>query len=253
MSPVKYQEAGVMKRPLLSVFVLGLGMWASATVSEPQAPAANGLTATEVIAKCAEAMGGKAKIDGLKTLRVGAVYPDHGDKTFITEIKRPNMSYEAASYLVFDGKQACLLKGLDTKSGPQLVDEEDLVDFDVIVGSIFPSFFDFPSDYIGAEKVDGRPTHKIRPKLPHGAEMIYYIDAATWLPYKFITHMTIRGLAFDAERRLSDYRDVDGILYPHGFTYLSRDGKSVLQGRLTSVEINPVLDDAHFMIPKDIK
>jgi zinc protease len=243
----------VIKSIIFSVFLLGWGVWPSVMVSKSQAPAADGLTATEIIAKCAEAMGGKAKIDGLKTLRVGAVYPDHGDKTFITEIKRPNMSYEEASYLVFDGKRACLLKGLDMKSGPQLVGEEELVDFDVIVSCLFPAFFDFPSDYLGAEKVEGRLAHKIRPKLPHGAEMVYYIDAVTWLPYKISTHMTIHGQVFDAERGLSDYRDVEGILYPHGFTYLGRDRKSVLQGRLTSVEINPLLDDAHFKIPENIK
>ena len=242
-----------MKRTLFSVFVLGLGMLSSAMVAKSQDPAAAGPTATEIIAKCAEAMGGKARIDGLKTLRVGAVYPDHGDEAFMTEIKRPNMSYEAASCLVFDGKRACLLKGLDLKSGPQLVGEEDLVDFDVIVGFLLPAFFDFPSDYLGAEKIDGRLTHKIRPKLPHGAEMVYYIDAATWLPYKVSTHKTIRGQVFDAERGFSDYRDVEGILYPHGFTYPSRDRRSVLQGRLTSVEINPFLDDAHFKIPDNIK
>ncbi|MDH4196146.1 MAG: hypothetical protein OEW05_01910 [Candidatus Aminicenantes bacterium] len=242
-----------MKKPLLIVLALVVGLCSASSVPQPQAPAADRLTASEVVAKCAEAMGGKAKIDGLKTLRVGAVYPDHGDKTFFTEIKRPNMSYESASYLVFDGKQACLLKGMDTKSGPQLVEGADLADFDVIVGCFIPAFFDFPSDYLGAETVDGRLTHKIRPKLPHGAEMVYYIDAATWLPYKISTHMTIRGQAFDAERGFSDYKGVDGILYPHGFTYPSRDKKSVLQGRIASVEINPALDEAHFTIPKNIK
>ena len=83
--------------------------------------------------------------------------------------------------------------------------------------------------------------------------MVYYIDAVTWLPYKISTRMTIHGQVFDAERGLSDYRDVEGILYPHGFTYLGRDRKSVLQGRLTSVEINPLLNDAHFKIPENIK
>ena len=129
----------------------------------------------------------------------------------------------------------------------------DLVDFDVIIGCFFPAFFDFPADYLGAETVDGRPTHKIRPQLPHGAELVYFIDASTWLPFKISTHMTIRGQSFDAERGFSDYKTVDGILYPHGFTYPSRDKKSVLQGRIASVEINPVLDDAHFTIPKNIK
>ncbi len=246
-----------MKKLLLTGLALGVGLWvgpfSASSLPQSQAPSADRLTATEVIANCAEAMGGKVKIDGLKTLRVGAVYPDHGDKVFITEIKRPNMSYEAESYLVFDGQQACLLKGLDYKSGPKLVDEEDLADFDIIVGCFFPAFYDFPSDYLGPETVDGRQVHKIRPQLPHGAELVYDIDARTWLPYKFRARLTVRGQSFDVERGFNDYRNVDGVLYPHGFTYLSRDKKSVLQGRIASVEINPVLDDAHFTIPKNIK
>jgi len=65
--------------------------------------------------------------------------------------------------------------------------------------------------------------------------------------------MTIRGQSFGSERGFGDYKNVDGILYPHGFTYPSRDKKSVLQGRIASVEINPDLDAAHFTIPKNIK
>ena len=83
--------------------------------------------------------------------------------------------------------------------------------------------------------------------------MVYAIDAATWLPYKANVRLTIRGQSFNAERVFSDYREVGGILYPHGFTYQSRDRRSVVQGRVTSVEINSVLDEAHFTIPKNIK
>lgn len=163
------------------------------------------------------------------------------------------MSYTPEASLVFDGKRACLLKGMDNKSGPEMVDPGDLVDFDVEVGYFIPAFFDFPSEYLGSETVAGRVLHKIRPQLPHGAELVYFIDASTWLPHKTAVRMTIRGQSFAVERVFSDYRDVDGILYPHGFTYPSRDRKSVIQGRVTSVEVNPALDDAHFTIPNNIK
>ena len=242
-----------MKKSLFIVMALGVGFCSASTLPQSRPSPETRLTPAEVIARCAAAMGGQERIDAVKTLRVGAVYPDHGDTIFVTEIKRPNMSYEAASFVAFDGKRACLLKGLDYKSGPKLVDQEDVTDFDVIVGSFFPAFFDFPTDYLGVETVDGREMHKIRPKLPHGAELVYYIDGRTWLPAKFSTHMTIRGQSFASERGFSDYRNVAGILYPHGFTYPSRDRKSVIQGRIASVEINPILDEAHFTIPKNIK
>lgn len=221
--------------------------------SQTTSPPTTALTAAEVIARCAQAMGGPGGIDRLKTLRIGAIWPDHGDNALYIEIRRPNMSYSPQSLMAFDGRRACLLKGSDHNSEPQLIDPGDLVDFDVEVGYYFPAFFDFPTDYLGTETVDGRLVHKIRPKLPHGADLVYLIDAATWLPYKANVRMTMRGRAIEAERVFSDYRNVDGILYPHGFTYPSRDRKSALQGRVTSVKVNPALDEAHFTIPKDVR
>ena len=240
-----------MKKPLLIALVLVLVSLAVALISQDRPAPKSALTAAEVIAHCAQAMGGISRIDRLKTLRVGAIYPDHVDRPLFVEIRRPNMSYNPQGQLAFDGKRACFLKGQDLKSKPELVDP--VVDFDVEVGYFFPAFFDFPSEYLGTDTVDGRDVHKIRPKLPHGAELVYFIDAGTWLPYKTNVRMAMSGRSFESERVFSDYRNVDGILYPHGFTYPSRDGKSVVQGRVTSVELNPVIDDAHFTIPKDIK
>jgi len=243
-----------MKKPLFAGLALGVGLWVGlfSPSSFPQSPgpSADRMTATEVIARCAEAMGGRSRVDGVRSLRVGAVYPDHGDRSLFIEIRRPNMSYSPQAFLVFDGRQACLLRGMDMKSKPEMVDPGDLVDFDVEVGYFFPAFFDFPAEYLGADSVDGRVLHKVRPKLPHGAELVYYLDSGTWLPYKTTVRMTVRGQSLAVERVFSDYRTVAGIPYPHGFTYPSRDRKSVIQGRVTSVEINPALDDAHFTIPK---
>ncbi len=236
---------------IVLIFVLGLltvslALWAETI---PQSDP----TASELIAKCAQAMGGQAKIESLKTLRLGTVFPDHGERTLFIEIRRPNLSYNPQGQLAFDGKRACFLRGQDGKSEPQLVDPAELVDFDVEIGYYFPAFFDFPSEYVGSETIDGRTFYKIRPQLSHGAEMIYYLDTESGLPSKIVVHMVIRGQSLGNERILSDYKKVDGILYPHGFTYPSRDRKSVIQGRVTSVEFNVPLDEAHFTIPKNIK
>jgi len=242
-----------LKKSLLIALVLSLISLAVALMPQDRPAPKGALTAAEVIAHCAQAMGGISRIDRLKTLRVGAVYPDHLTRPLFVEIKRPNMSYNPQGQLAFDGKRACFLKGQDQNSKPEMIDPRELVDYDVENGYFFPAFFDFPSEYLGTDTVDGLKVHKIRPKLPHGAELVYYIDASTWLPYKTRVHMTIHGQSHDTERVFSDYKNVDGILYPHGFTYPSRDRKTVVQGRVTSVELNPVLDPAHFTIPEDIK
>ena len=243
-----------MKNKFLAFLILGLGLGAASLLPGSQtATAASGMTAAEVIARCAEALGGLDKIQAVKTLRIGAVFPDHGERVLFNEVWRPNKSYNPQGLLAFDGKRACFLKGEDGRSEPKLIDPAELWDYDVEIAYYFPAFFEFPTEYLGSDSVDGRTVHKIRPKLPHGADLVYMIDASTWLPYKTNVRITLDGQFHETERIFSDYKNVDGILYPHGFTYPSRDRKSAIQGRIVSVEINIPLDEAHFIVPEGIK
>jgi len=215
-------------------------------------PGDEALTAKDIIANCARAMGGREKIDRLKTLRIFAVWPDHGDKPLGLEIMRPNKSYLPQGRLAYDGRRACFLNGEDGRSKPEMVDEAELVDYDVEIALYFPAFFDYPAEYAGTEILAGRPAHKLRVALRLGAVITYYIDAETWLPIRARNQFRSKGRDFDNTREYRDFRNVGGIVYPHAFTYPSRDRKSVLLAAVTSVEINPPLDPAHFVIP-DIK
>ena len=239
-----------MRRALVLSAILCLS--AAPSAAQTAAPPDSGVTAADLVAKCARAMGGREKIDAVKTIRVQAVYPDHGERPLAFEIKRPDMSYTPQAQIAFDGKRGCWLKGQDQKSKPEMVDPGDLVDFDVEIGYFFPAIFDYPSEYAGVQTVDGRTAHALRVKLPHGAVMTYFLDAESGLPLKVNTRFTIRGMAIDNDRAYSDYRKVSGILYPHGFTYRGRNN-DVQKARVTSVEFNIALDDAHFTVPDEIK
>lgn len=210
------------------------------------------LKADEIVACTARAMGGAPAIESIKTLRIQSVYPDHGEKPIPLEIMRPDKSYSPNSRIAFDGRQACWLNGMDQKSQPKLVDEAELVDFDIEIGLFFPAFFDYPSEYAGTETLGEREVHVLRVKLPHGAVLSYYIDTDTCLPLKADTRIFIQGTYFDIERVYSDYRPVDGILYPHGFTYAGRDRKPQ-NGRVVAVEFNIPLKSAHVTMPDSIK
>ncbi|MFH1941850.1 MAG: hypothetical protein ABIL68_07070, partial [bacterium] len=205
------------------------------------------MTAEKLIARCADAMGGQDNIENIKTLRIGAVYPDHGNHALFIEIKRPNLSYNPQSKIVFDGKRLCWTKGTDGNSAPELVDAEEWKDGEVEIGFYFPAFFDYPSEYLGMETVDVKKFYKLSVKLPLGAEMVYYVDAKTYLLHKAVAHLTLYGEARHPERVFSDYKEIGGIRFPHGFTYGSRNG--IMKGRIESVEINAPMDDDHFQIP----
>jgi hypothetical protein len=211
------------------------------------------LTSQDIVDKCAEAMGGWEKIKDLKTLRIGGVWPDHGDNILYFEMKRPNLCYNPQAFLSFNGKRACLLKGKDYNSEPVIVDPEEWKDYELEMGYYFPAFFEYSSDYLGIETIEGEETYKLAVNLPLGVKMTYFINVKTCHPVKIEADFKMYGKTIHAWRDLSDYREVDGIRYPHGFTYPSRDRQSRINGRIESVEINIPLSDDKFKIPDELK
>ena len=211
----------------------------------------NTMTSEKIIAECAKALGGFDTINKITTLSIQAVYPDHGDQPLGMLIKRPNLSLNPDPDLIFDGKRIFFPKGRDGHSDPEIRPESEWKDGEVVIGYHFPAFFEYPADYLGIEDVDSRQVYKLKVNLPLGAVMTYFIDSDTFLPVKATAEFTMNGKAIRDWRDFSDYRDVDGVMYPHGFTYGSRTGRQ--NGWVSSVEINVPLSDDLFKIPDDIK
>jgi len=225
-----------MKRccPIIALLLLAFNAWTQTT--------------EQIIARCAQALGGREKIDALRTARFHPIFPDHGYKPLPFELKRPNLSRMTSSRLVFDGKRACFLQGSDGKSGPEMVDAEEWKDYEVEIGFYFPAFFDYQAVFLGTFTVEGREAYALDVTLPLGARLTYFIDKQTFLPLKVSAVFTVRDKTFRPERVYSDYKEAAGIFFPHGFTYSSPHG--VLKGVMESIEVNVDLPDKLFVIPE---
>jgi hypothetical protein len=193
-----------------------------------------------VLDDCAEAMGGTDVIANLTTLRMAHDWPDHG--TLRTEIERPNKE-RLGDGLVWDGNRCSLIN--PTGSVP----EEEWLDNEIDIAWFVPAFFDYPVDSIEKRTVDGVDSLMIQVTLPLGAVMSYYVDAETYLTCKVAADFTLHGGAHHVERDYRDYREVDGLVYPHAFTYQGRDGVTRLTATLEKLEINLPLD-GRFDIPE---
>ena len=198
-------------------------------------------TAERLIDECAEAMGGVDKINALQTMRFAQYLPDHASLSRY-EIKRPNL-VRLGDVVVFDGERAAWL----TQAEP--VPQEEWKDFEVDIAWYVPAFFDYPAEYVGTEIVDGIETQKLQVTLSLGAVMTYYLDAQTHLVRKAAAYFTINGQGYHPERTYSDYRLVDGILYPHAFTYEGRNGVDVFTATLRTIEFSIPLEDERFSVP----
>jgi hypothetical protein len=208
-------------------------------------------TAGQVVARCAEAMGGASAIDGIKTIRLRMHYPDH-EYLVTSEIWRPNRvrtEGKGRYVLVFDGLRAAYL---DTHSQPQKdvqVFEGDMVrDMEVDIGYYFPAFFDHPAEYLGEESLQSGVAHKLLVKLPLGAEMTYLVDATSHLPVKVTASVAIQGEEYTFERSYLDYQEVGGFTYFKAFTYPTHGDAETphLTATIESLEFNPPLDEARF-------
>ena len=217
--------------------------------------------AERVVARAATAMAGDARrIEDVKTLRIGMVYPDH-EYPVITELRRPDhMRTEGVGnyVLVFDGEHGAFLRRPPAEDGtpraPGLVDAAYLKDLELDIAFLFPAFLDHPSEYQGRELVDGVETHKIVVTLPLGIQTTYYIDAERYLPLKVVAAVTVDGTAYRPGRVFGDWEDRGGMLYPRTVRYWwvgeDADAETAV---VELVEVNPPLGDDRFAIPAEIK
>jgi len=215
-------------------------------------------TAERIVARSADAMGGSEMIAALTTLRIRTVYPDHAYPV-ISEIRRPNqMRTEGVGeyVLVFDGQRGAFLERAPaedgTPQGPELIDTKYSRDFELDIAFAFPAFFDYPSEYLGREVVDGVETHKLVVELPLGVPMTYFIDADTYLPLKARADITVDGTEYHPERVYGDYRETEGFLYPRTFTYFWLPD-DVNEASVEAVDVNVTLADDRFAIPADLE
>ena len=193
----------------------------------------------DILDACRVAMGGNEVIDGIQTLRITQNWPDHG--TMHTEIRRPNMERLGES-LVWNGTYCAFL------GSSEPVPEEEWKDNEVDIAWYFPAFYDYPAEYLGVETLNDVSCYMVEVTLPLGAVMTYYIDSGSDLVIKASADFTLYGEAYHVERNYSDYRVVDGFLYPHSFTYPGRDGVTRLRASVERLELNIPLE-GRFSIP----
>jgi pimeloyl-ACP methyl ester carboxylesterase len=226
-------------------------------VYEVRAKTLGGVEQTEsasIIAKCAEAMGGTARIKAVRTLHLEVVYPDHDASAILHEIRLPNQirTERPGEYVaIFDGRRGAVLKYDPAKPDqppvPQDLPAEASRGFETDLAWFFPLFIDLPAEYAGIVDSKGTKCHKLVVTLPLGTRAEYLVDARTYMVKTIAVDETYQGQTFHMEREWLDFRSVQGIIYPNRMTYPGRDGKTAT-AEIMKVEFNPLLSEDRFKI-----
>ncbi len=218
-------------------------------------------TADEVIAKHIEAMGGKEKLAGLKTMRLTAsveVAPNMkapmtmvmvNNKAFRMDLEMQGMKMTQAvsgdsgwAIIPWAGK-----KDAERMNSEQIQDSKDQMD---ITGALF-NYKEKGNavELIGKEDMEGTDVYKLKITKKTGDIEYDFIDASSYMKLKETTTHKYKDKEVSGDVIYSDYRKVDGIIFP--FSIEEREAGSSQGQPMTvdKVEVNIPVDDGMFKMP----
>ncbi len=104
-------------------------------------------------------------------------------------------------------------------------------------------------ELLGKESVDGTDAYKIKVTLKSGDVRTIYLDAEAFLEIKEVATMNMRGKDVTASTSFSDYKEVNGVLYPFT-TENSAEGAPGSQKMIAEkIETNIDVSTVQFSMP----
>jgi len=107
------------------------------------------------------------------------------------------------------------------------------------------------ADCVGTEVVNGQTCYKVVLKPVEGRPITHYYDAKSYLLIKSVIPVKGPDGEVPSENFYSDYKEVNGILFPHGLNH--RVGKEEIVVVLGKIQCNTDIAWYRFEIPKEVQ
>jgi hypothetical protein len=104
-------------------------------------------------------------------------------------------------------------------------------------------------ELVGMEKLDAADVWRLKVTLKSGDVLYELLDAASHLEVGTETRRLIRGSQVEIESRLSDYKEVGGVLWPHTIAAGPKGRPERPTLTFDKIEVNPAIDDGRFKMP----
>jgi hypothetical protein len=103
-------------------------------------------------------------------------------------------------------------------------------------------------ELLGKEDLEGTPVFKLKLTKTDGREIYFYLDAASGIELK--STMVLKSVVTESINEIifADYKSVKGLLMPF-YIENKTNGKTQMQMTMETIEINPAIDDAFFVMP----
>jgi len=221
---------------------------------------ANKPTADELVKKNIEARGGLEKLQGVKSLRMTGTMSlgAQGSAPTILEFKRPSrVRWEftvdgQTAMQAFDGTKGWVVLPFGGDTAPHAMSAEDQKGI-ARQADIDGPLVDAESkgnriEVVGRARPDERDAWKLKITSKDGDVLYVFLDAKTYLQFLTETERTVDGQTMQVVNRIGDYRNVDGVKFPHSFEATSQGVPSQIL-HFDTIEVNVPIDDARFAMP----
>lgn len=212
-------------------------------------------TADGIIAKYINALGGKEKLESIKSLYMEGNIDANGTpikiKYWIVNKKAVRYDYVVngmTSYNIITNDSGWIFNpmmgqtqaqpmtpSLVRSSQPELNPDGLLIDY---------KEKGYKVSYKGVDDIQGSPAYKIEEKITDSLTNTYYIDTATYYIMRISTSATVDGKHLDMSRDFSNYQKT-----PDGYIFPMSMGVSMFMGeeiKFTTVKVNTDIDPSVF-------
>ena len=225
------------------------------------ATAAFAQTMDEILQRHAVAVGGTARWQSIRTLRMsGRATAGPGREAIVTrEIKRPGRVRTEFTFqgttgvFAVDGKRGWQISPLTGIVEPRLMEPDEAL---AAVAQAEPESALAAARkqgatlvLVGREAVSGRETLHVRATAKNGVVQDHFVDAETFLTLRTITTRKVGGRAVEVETSFSDYRSIGGLVLPHRIEMGSPTRPERLQIVVETIELNVPIEDSRFKAP----
>ncbi|MCX6292461.1 MAG: hypothetical protein NT126_11960 [Bacteroidetes bacterium] len=219
-------------------------------------------TADDLVNNNIKAKGGKDKIAGIKSLKMKGnidVGPEmkapfticlKGGNKFHFELEIQGMKMIQS----LDGDSGWYINPFGGKTDPERMSPEE-VSASKEQADFTGPLYDYKSkgstvESLGKEDMEGTDTYKLKVTKKNGDVSYIFLDATSYFQLKETTKHKFKDKEIESATISSNYKSVDGIMFP--FSFEQRGSGEDSQGQamnMESIEVNPVIDDAIFKMP----
>ncbi len=211
------------------------------------------LTAEKVIAKYIDAIGGAKNVQELKSVKMTMKATIQGmELTMNSSKKAPGKSLTEVSMQgmmmqkeVSDGKDYAVIANGQKPPVDAATKEKNLFEAQLVPETMIAAM-KVKSILKAVEAVDGKDAYVVEYVLPAGEKITNYFDVETGLKVQTMEMTKTPQGEIPVPTKFQEYKEVSGVKFPH--VMLISQGPMNFKFQVSSLEVNPTLDDAIFKV-----